>query len=309
MAEDEASRKIEPVACGHLTKLRLPYEIFGEGEIKLLFLTGMSLSRRAWVNQVIHFSALPIYSILVLENRGNGESHNAAGSGNYTTTAMARDVRRALDEVKWTERRSVHVIGLSLGGMIALQLAKLIPERIGSLCLTSTCAHWMPPVPDIQSSGAALGFTFTTSEHLKCKNILNLCFPAGHLGAYNESFPKYKTNRERYQSQLANLVSRAQSKAHFAGQIAAVSCHHTSSSNLRRIGETIGFAYVVVGDQDRLVNPWCSEVLRKGIGCKKRVYAGHGHLIPWQSPAEYNKDLEGLIMQAGQHWREHPDES
>lgn len=51
---------------------------------------------------------------------------------------MAQDVIEVLDHVGWTESRSVHVVGISMGGMISLELAKVIPERIASLTLIST---------------------------------------------------------------------------------------------------------------------------------------------------------------------------
>ena len=142
-----SERTIEPSKFGQLTKLRIPYEIFGTGAIKILFLPGMSLSRRSWVNQIIHFTSTPDFSVLVLENRGNGEVSNETHSGNYTTAAMARDVVRALDELGWTGRRSFHLVGFSMGGMIALKVAGLIHSRIASICLTATCAHWVPPTP------------------------------------------------------------------------------------------------------------------------------------------------------------------
>lgn len=53
---------------------------------------------------------------------------------------MAQDVVDLCDspEVNWTKSRQLHVVGVSMGGMIALELAKLVPERIASLGLLST---------------------------------------------------------------------------------------------------------------------------------------------------------------------------
>jgi hypothetical protein len=75
---------------------------------------------------------------------------------------MAEDVIVLLDFIGWTERRSVHVVGLSMGGMIAqgtlvnqislssdivgsfTELAYRIPERLASLCLVVTTAGGLP---------------------------------------------------------------------------------------------------------------------------------------------------------------------
>lgn len=77
---------------------------------------------------------------------------------------MAEDVIELLDFIGWTEKRCVHVVGLSLGGMIAqgtliflvlislsfdivgsfTELAYRIPERLSSLSLVVTTAGGLP---------------------------------------------------------------------------------------------------------------------------------------------------------------------
>lgn len=46
----------------------------------------------------------------------------------YTTSEMARDVIELLDHVGWTEDRSVHVVGISMGGMISQELVRINPH-------------------------------------------------------------------------------------------------------------------------------------------------------------------------------------
>ena len=62
------------------------------------------------------------YSSLVFDNRGIGESDKPLLR--YTTFEMARDVVELLDHVGWTEPRSIHVVGISMGGMIAQELVR-----------------------------------------------------------------------------------------------------------------------------------------------------------------------------------------
>lgn len=59
----------------------------------------------------------------------------------YTTLEMARDVVEVLDYIGWTSDLQLHVLGHSLGGMIAQELACLIPGRICTLNLISTAAR------------------------------------------------------------------------------------------------------------------------------------------------------------------------
>jgi len=43
----------------------------------------------------------------------------------YTTSEMARDIVELLNHIGWTDHKSVHVVGISMGGMIAQELVSL----------------------------------------------------------------------------------------------------------------------------------------------------------------------------------------
>lgn len=99
--------------------------------------------------QVEHFGHDSRVSVLVFDNSGSGWSDTPRGP--YTTSGMAREVIELLNFVGWTEDRGVHVVGVSMGGMIALKLAALVPNRIASLLLGVTSAghglrRKLPPV-------------------------------------------------------------------------------------------------------------------------------------------------------------------
>lgn len=93
---------------------------------------------------------------MVFDNRGVGESDKPLMK--YSTSDMAKDTMELLDELGWKEVRQLHIMGISMGGMIAQELVKLfalkcrplseicqqallIPERIASLSLISTAAR------------------------------------------------------------------------------------------------------------------------------------------------------------------------
>jgi hypothetical protein len=127
---------------------------------------------------VAHFGPLPQYSILVFDNRGVGNSDTPRGPYTFVpfdtdgtrlglmyrlrTSGMAEDVVVLLDYLGWTEERSLHLVGISLGGMIAqgalrtlissssdinklrIELAYRVPERFISLALGVTSAGGFP---------------------------------------------------------------------------------------------------------------------------------------------------------------------
>ena len=89
----------------------------------------------AWQRQVKDFghsqntnrSQSPKYSCLVLDNRGMGLSDKPLIR--YSTSEMGKDVVELIDEVGWRAERQLHLIGASLGGMIAQEIVS------GSICL------------------------------------------------------------------------------------------------------------------------------------------------------------------------------
>jgi pimeloyl-ACP methyl ester carboxylesterase len=99
---------------------------------------GLGGMKTAWQRQTKDFghSQGDTYSCLVYDNRGIGDSDKPMMR--YSTSEMARDLIEILDHVGWAEDRSLHVTGISMGGMIAQELALRIPDRIASLHFIST---------------------------------------------------------------------------------------------------------------------------------------------------------------------------
>ena len=64
------------------------------------------------------------YSVLIFDNRGMGESDIPLSR--YSTSEMARDVLEVLEWVGWRGERECHVVGISMGGMIAMELVRYI---------------------------------------------------------------------------------------------------------------------------------------------------------------------------------------
>lgn len=83
---------------------------------------GLGGFKTAWQRQTKDFSHTQAdkYSSLIIDNRGVGESDKPMMR--YSTSEMARDVLEVLDNIGWTEKRQLHVVGISMGGMIAQEL-------------------------------------------------------------------------------------------------------------------------------------------------------------------------------------------
>lgn len=86
---------------------------------------GLGGLKWAWQRQTKDFSHKQAdkYTSLVVDNRGMGESDKPLMR--YSTSEMARDLLEVIDHVGWTEKRQLHVVGISMGGMIAQELVRL----------------------------------------------------------------------------------------------------------------------------------------------------------------------------------------
>lgn len=114
----------------HVRDIELYYEIAGEGP-PLLLLHGLGSSTRDWEHQLPHFA--PHYQVINVDLRGHGRSDKPRGP--YTVPIFADDVALLL---RMLGCGPAHVVGLSLGGMIAFQLAVSAPELVRSLVIVNS---------------------------------------------------------------------------------------------------------------------------------------------------------------------------
>ncbi|PIL23842.1 hypothetical protein GSI_13593 [Ganoderma sinense ZZ0214-1] len=273
----------------------LYYEIHGSGPEKVVFIMGLNSTSSAWLSQVDHFGRMPEYSAMVFDNRGVGNSE--APRGPYTTSGMAEDIIALLDFVGWTEKRQVHVVGVSLGGMIAQELASRIPKRIASLSLVVTKAGRRQLVDLPSYAGLRnLLWTMTIREPEKrIPYVLGMLYPKPWLDSKNPDDPEGRTNHETetiaYQQRIA--VTRPQPFIGAISQMAAATTHYVSPERLRKISSSIPEVLIVTGDIDNLVDPSNSRHLKADMPeAEFIVKEGAGHGITIQCKQWFNELLE-----------------
>ena len=110
--------------------MKIAWERHGAGP-PLLLIQGLGYARWGWEPVVEPLARS--FDVILFDNRGIGESDAPAGP--YTAAQMAGDALQVLDEAG-VER--AHVLGTSLGGMVAQELALAHPERVDKLVLACT---------------------------------------------------------------------------------------------------------------------------------------------------------------------------
>ncbi len=113
--------------------IEMYYKETGQGT-PLLLIHGLGSSARDWERQIPYFSKN--YRVITYDVRGHGQTDKPAGP--YGIPLFAQDTAEFM---KILNIESAHVVGISMGGMIALQLAVNAPERIRSLVVVNTGAE------------------------------------------------------------------------------------------------------------------------------------------------------------------------
>ncbi|KAJ1929299.1 hypothetical protein EC988_010115, partial [Linderina pennispora] len=178
--------------------LHLYYEIFGTGAKKVAFINGMGADRQMWENVVAEFLDLGDYQCLVYDHRGSGFSDEGETTFNITTTLLATDLKKLLETLGW--EKGVNIVGVSMGGMVALEFASNYPQMVNTLTLAVTNAGLsVPPLRGIIDSVRAnfisnplerfeviCGTLYPESylkspapEDTNCKTMMDLCIQRG----------------------------------------------------------------------------------------------------------------------------------
>jgi pimeloyl-ACP methyl ester carboxylesterase len=153
--------------------LRIGYELCGtryRGRPRLVLIQGMGFDRTGWKPVLPELRRQ--FRLVLVDNRGIGRSDQAAGS--YDIADMAGDVVAVLDAAGVGR---THVLGASLGGMVAQELAITHPERVDRLVLACTTPGWPSgypmPAASVRLMTAARGMTSEVALRRHTENALS----------------------------------------------------------------------------------------------------------------------------------------
>jgi pimeloyl-ACP methyl ester carboxylesterase len=111
-------------------EIQINYEEYGQGP-PLIMILGLGQDIATWGLQISELSNH--FRLILLDNRDSGKSSRC--SETYTTETIAMDILGLMDYLGIDK---THLLGTSMGGMIAQHVAIMAPERVGSLILSST---------------------------------------------------------------------------------------------------------------------------------------------------------------------------
>jgi 3-oxoadipate enol-lactonase len=245
--------------------VRIAWERVGSGP-PLLLIHGLGYARWGWEPVVEPLSRS--FEVLLFDNRGIGESD--APPGPYTCAELAGDAVQVLDEAG-VER--AHVLGTSLGGMVAQELALAHPERVEKLVLACT------------TPGGAGAFPLP-------ERTAQLLAGGATLRQFVENALEPDPRPELVDRILAHREATAQAPEAWAAQAAAGAAFDAFD----RAGQIAAPALVLHGDGDVVVDPRNAELLAGLLpDARVELFAGCGHLFFWQEPERFVRTVEDFL--------------
>lgn len=243
----------------------LYYERAGEGE-PLLLIQGMSATHLAW-GRAFRSELERSFDCVVFDNRGMGRSGRAALP--FSVVDLAGDTLGLLDALGI---QSTHVLGISMGGMVAQELALADPERVRTLTLGATyCGgpegKLMDP-EDLQLLSEAMA---SGDRNAVYRAMWEINLSPGFRGEDAEGrFAAFTEMAGGLPAPGAVIVQQMQ----------ACAAHDTSS----RLGGLGVPTMVVHGTEDRLLKVDNGRQIARLLGVEPVLLDGVGHLFWWEQP-------------------------
>ncbi|MCW3015562.1 MAG: alpha/beta fold hydrolase [Solirubrobacterales bacterium] len=244
--------------------MELHHILTGAGE-PLLLIQGMSGTHLSWGDAFLAELEGDFHTV-AYDHRGIGLSPptNAA----FTIAELADDAAGMLDTVGWD---SAHVLGISMGGMVAQELALRYGSRIRTLTLGCTFCGGPgsagPPPETVQTLGAAM----TSGDR---ELAIRVGYECNTSPAFREDPSHYAAFRDMALGAPAKIAT-------IMLQMQAIAGHDVQA----RLGEITQPTLVVHGTDDRMLPPSNGELIASRIpGAELQLWQDVGHMFWWEQP-------------------------
>ncbi|HEV2787499.1 MAG TPA: alpha/beta fold hydrolase [Solirubrobacteraceae bacterium] len=242
----------------------LYYERRGEGE-PLLLIQGLGGNSLHWGEGFLGGLA-DGFELILYDHRGAGRS--GALEGELTIADLAADALALLDAL---EVESAHVVGISMGGMVAQELVLQAPERVRTLTLGCTFPGGREAtMTDMQVVGMLAEAVLSGDEERTMRAGYEVMI-AAEYGGQEGAYELYCELAGQYRAPIPVLMA----------QLSAIMGHDTSE----RLGEVEVPTLVVHGTEDRLMHVSNGELIARLIpGARLELLEGSGHMFFWEQP-------------------------
>lgn len=253
---------------------KICYEEMGKG-IPLVMIHGGLLDRSMWDGQFSAFASS--HRVIRYDARGHGLSKAPSG-----TFSHHEDLKKLLDEIKVSK---AVIMGLSLGGYIAVDFALAYPERISALILVAP---------------GLTGYELNSEPVKKYNELMTKSFLDEDLKMAVEYFQRAWTDGPARIPEEVNPNVREKVRQMAVGSIPSI---NVESREIRleppaadRLAEIHVPTLAVVGDLDMPDILEIVDLIEKNVqGAQKVVIKGVAHMVNMEKPEEFNRIVQDFL--------------
>lgn len=254
--------------------VRIWWEEQGRGE-PVLAIMGLSFPLEMWHRTVPHLARK--FRVILFDNRGVGRSDVPRGP--YRIRRMASDAAAVMEAARLG---SAHVIGASMGGMIAQELALRYPERVRSLLLGCT---WSGGIRAVRPDYLRLFPNPRAYQRMSAEEKMRALIPVLYAP---------KTPRERIEQDIAMRLRCPPSAKGYYSQLMGTLMWN-SWSRLPRIQHPVK---VIHGELDVLIPVANARILAGRIpGARAAIIPGAGHVFTTDEPEISNREAMEFLVE------------
>jgi 3-oxoadipate enol-lactonase len=261
---------------------RIAYELHshvGRRTPWLVLIQGLGFDRSGWTPVI---SALRRrFRLVLIDNRGSGRSTTA--DRKFTVADMALDVTTVLDRSRIAR---AHVLGASLGGMVAQEVAIRFPQRVDRLVLACTTPGWPYGYPMPRASVRRMTEAASLPVEVAQRTLVENALAPETIKEHPELVERIVRNQKARSGDLAAWKALANAGATYSGG--------TRQSLIQAL------TLIMYGDADEVVDPRNSKLLSGRIpNSQVVVFPGLGHLFFWEKPAQFAKAVTSFLLAPG----------
>ena len=249
------------------------HDINKKGSPVVLLLHGLGATCESWQLQTPALVDQG-FRVIVPDMRGFGKS--TYPGGNNSPEIMAGDVSRLIDKL---ELGKIHLVGISLGGTVALEFVIAKPELVKSLVITNSFAKLRPRNLSLWVFYLVrLFLVHLIGIETQAQYVADRLFPEPDEELQRNTFKDQvcQSNPQGYRSTMRSLA------------------FFDISSDVRKIRNP---TLVITGDRDTVVPPESQTELAHLIpSADQKFIEGAGHAVIVEKPGEYNQLLTEFIL-------------
>lgn len=249
--------------------INLHYRLEGQGPETLVLINGLADDLESWSEQMDDFLNAG-FRVLRFDNRGIGKSERPAGV--YTTRQMADDAKGLVDHLNIQD---FHLLGVSMGGMIAQEYVLAYPADLRTVSLCATYAKPGPFCTRMFEFWRDIAPTVGAAEIMRDVTVW----------AFTQEF--FETREDELIAFEADMKQLDQTPDEYLAQLNSIIMHDAHD----RLDQIKTPTLVLAGDQDILIPVNLSRCLCAGITGAEWATTKGGHACLWEHPKPFNAQV------------------